>query len=377
MDSDTGNVQAMAGSLSKNMWTYRENSFKLEDNSEFNLHRLDFGNRMVHRGKRENIALLLDDSVDSVSSQDLKDLATFWECGLGVISIEIQHQLEHLGQRWASVGTWSDQPTKRLMTKSVLIHYEYGNQYEVELWVKKGLHVDMSTFVRECVLVLRFLPVPLLSLPLLSLALSAPPPPFPPNIIESTGGSSRYMYSRLLCGHHDNRHEFDMALTSSCSCFTVKTLTLKRDSMEVLLAGFYSETAAQCQLLPLKLAIESCLMKELLVTASRLKASDTHCSYSKSYINQLDSMASSRSELSSVEGPGKDWDCSITVGFGTLRASEVILGLVFMEPIDMWSLSLAAAELALGYPQLPRDYKYDMMSSFSCLHQTGLGQADL
>ncbi|CAB1429531.1 unnamed protein product [Pleuronectes platessa] len=35
----------------------------------------------------------------------------------------------------------------------------------------------------------------------------------PPTHAESTGGSSRYMYSRLLCGHHDNRHEFDMALT--------------------------------------------------------------------------------------------------------------------------------------------------------------------
>lgn len=69
MDSDTGNVQAMAGTLSKNMWTDRENSFQQEDNSEFNLHRLGFGTRMVQRGKRENIALLLDDSVDSVSSQ--------------------------------------------------------------------------------------------------------------------------------------------------------------------------------------------------------------------------------------------------------------------------------------------------------------------
>lgn len=69
MDPDTGNVRAMAGSLSKNMWTDRENSFQQEDNSEFNLHCLDFGTKMVQREKGENIALLLDDSVDSVSSQ--------------------------------------------------------------------------------------------------------------------------------------------------------------------------------------------------------------------------------------------------------------------------------------------------------------------
>ncbi|KAK5855398.1 hypothetical protein PBY51_005500 [Eleginops maclovinus] len=40
-------------------------------------------------------------------------------------------------------------------------------------------------------------------------------------IAESTGGSSRYMYSRLLCGRHDNRHEFDMALTYPGGCEAV------------------------------------------------------------------------------------------------------------------------------------------------------------
>lgn len=37
--------------------------------------------------------------------------------------------------------------------------------------------------------------------------------PLLPSVAESTEGSGRYMYSRLLCGCHDNRHEFDMALT--------------------------------------------------------------------------------------------------------------------------------------------------------------------
>lgn len=47
------------------------------------------------------------------------------------------------------------------------------------------------------------------------------PMPLPPSltpVAESTGGSSRYMYSRLLCGRHDNRHEFDMALTYPGGC---------------------------------------------------------------------------------------------------------------------------------------------------------------
>lgn len=44
------------------------------------------------------------------------------------------------------------------------------------------------------------------------------PPPPPPFHAESTGGSSRYMYSRLLRGHHDNRHEFDMAITYPGGC---------------------------------------------------------------------------------------------------------------------------------------------------------------
>lgn len=46
-------------------------------------------------------------------------------------------------------------------------------------------------------------------------------PSLPPSltpVAESTGGSSRYMYSRLLCGRHDNRHEFDMALTYPGGC---------------------------------------------------------------------------------------------------------------------------------------------------------------
>lgn len=37
--------------------------------------------------------------------------------------------------------------------------------------------------------------------------------PLLPSVAESTEGSGRYMYSQLLCGCHDNRHEFDMALT--------------------------------------------------------------------------------------------------------------------------------------------------------------------
>lgn len=45
-----------------------------------------------------------------------------------------------------------------------------------------------------------------------------PPPPPSPSIAESTGGNSRYMYGWLLCGCHDNRHEFDMALTYPGGC---------------------------------------------------------------------------------------------------------------------------------------------------------------
>lgn len=44
-------------------------------------------------------------------------------------------------------------------------------------------------------------------------------PPLPsPSIAESTGGNSRHMYGWLLCGRHDNRHEFDMALTYPGGC---------------------------------------------------------------------------------------------------------------------------------------------------------------
>ncbi|XP_044202059.1 homeodomain-interacting protein kinase 3-like [Thunnus albacares] len=43
------------------------------------------------------------------------------------------------------------------------------------------------------------------------------------------------------------------------------------------------------------------------------------------------------------------------------RAPEVMLGLVFMEPIDMWSLGLVAAEIALGFPLFPGSHEYDMM----------------
>ncbi|XP_044046173.1 homeodomain-interacting protein kinase 1-like isoform X2 [Siniperca chuatsi] len=43
------------------------------------------------------------------------------------------------------------------------------------------------------------------------------------------------------------------------------------------------------------------------------------------------------------------------------RAPEVMLGLVFMEPIDMWSLGLVAAELALGFTLFPGYHEYDMM----------------
>eukprot|EP00064_Thunnus_orientalis_P014610 superscaffoldBa00002563_g14657 len=42
------------------------------------------------------------------------------------------------------------------------------------------------------------------------------------------------------------------------------------------------------------------------------------------------------------------------------RAPEVMLGLVFMEPIDMWSLGLVAAEIALGFPLFPGSHEYDM-----------------
>ncbi|XP_067354433.1 homeodomain-interacting protein kinase 2-like [Channa argus] len=43
------------------------------------------------------------------------------------------------------------------------------------------------------------------------------------------------------------------------------------------------------------------------------------------------------------------------------RAPEVLLGLNFSKPIDMWSLGLVAAELALGYPVFPADNEYEMM----------------
>lgn len=54
-----------------------------------------------------------------------------------------------------------------------------------------------------------------------STALQPPSHPFPippPPTVKSTGGSSQHMYSLLLCGRHDNRHEFDMALTYPGGC---------------------------------------------------------------------------------------------------------------------------------------------------------------
>ncbi|KAM7393737.1 hypothetical protein PAMP_020587 [Pampus punctatissimus] len=47
------------------------------------------------------------------------------------------------------------------------------------------------------------------------------------------------------------------------------------------------------------------------------------------------------------------------------RAPEVMLGLAFMEPIDMWSLGLVAAEIALGFPLFPGNHEYDMRMCFS------------
>lgn len=57
----------------------------------------------------------------------------------------------------------------------------------------------------------------LLLFTLLSPSVSSPPPPSP-SVAESTGGNSRYMYGWLLCGCHDNHHEFDMALTYPGGC---------------------------------------------------------------------------------------------------------------------------------------------------------------
>ena len=57
------------------------------------------------------------------------------------------------------------------------------------------------------------------SLPFYPSLVSAPLPlPLCPSIAESTGGNSRYMCGWLLCGCHDNRHEFDMALTYPGGC---------------------------------------------------------------------------------------------------------------------------------------------------------------
>lgn len=47
-----------------------------------------------------------------------------------------------------------------------------------------------------------------------------------------------------------------------------------------------------------------------------------------------------------------------------LRAPEVILGLVFAEPIDMWSLGLIAADIALGFTLFPGCHEYDVVSIF-------------
>ena len=44
-----------------------------------------------------------------------------------------------------------------------------------------------------------------------------------------------------------------------------------------------------------------------------------------------------------------------------LRAPEVMLGQKFTESIDMWSLGVVAAELALGSRLFPGHHEYDQM----------------
>lgn len=44
------------------------------------------------------------------------------------------------------------------------------------------------------------------------------------------------------------------------------------------------------------------------------------------------------------------------------RAPEVTLLLPLSEAIDVWSLGLVAAELALGYPLYPAEHEYDLVS---------------
>ncbi|XP_047195108.1 homeodomain-interacting protein kinase 1-like [Hippoglossus stenolepis] len=43
------------------------------------------------------------------------------------------------------------------------------------------------------------------------------------------------------------------------------------------------------------------------------------------------------------------------------RAPEVMLGLRHRQPIDMWSVGLTVAEMALGRPLLPGKHEYDIM----------------
>uniref|UniRef100_A0A3P9DLC3 Protein kinase domain-containing protein n=1 Tax=Maylandia zebra TaxID=106582 RepID=A0A3P9DLC3_9CICH len=51
-------------------------------------------------------------------------------------------------------------------------------------------------------------------------------------------------------------------------------------------------------------------------------------------------------------------DCVGTVGY---RAPEVMIGSLFNEAIDMWSLGLVAVELATGYPFYPGRNDYDVL----------------
>ncbi|XP_047195171.1 homeodomain-interacting protein kinase 1-like [Hippoglossus stenolepis] len=46
------------------------------------------------------------------------------------------------------------------------------------------------------------------------------------------------------------------------------------------------------------------------------------------------------------------------------RAPEVMLGLRHRQPIDMWSVGLTVAEMALGRPLLPGKHEYDIVSIF-------------